>query len=71
MSYNLSNIVMEKGEYWALRVKKPSGYISYEVYKTGVTHSTRCAIIGSFADGSEFERIEREIDRRIAQDAAQ
>ena len=71
MSYNLSDIVYEKGCYWALRVKNAKGHIFYEVYKNGITHATRCAIIGSFADGSEFERIQREIDRRISQDSGQ
>ncbi len=36
-----SDIVYESGEHWVLKIKS-----GFEVYKNGVTHSTRCAEIG-------------------------
>ena len=62
-----SDIVLEMGNYFAIRVKNAKGKVFYEIYKNGATHSTRCAIIGSFADGSEFDRIRREIARRMGE----
>jgi len=41
MSYRVEDIVHEQGQHWVLRV--PTGY---EVYRIGVTHSTRVARIG-------------------------
>lgn len=41
-SYKLSDIVYEDGDYWVLLNKDKS---FYEVYKSGITHSTRCATI--------------------------
>lgn len=40
-SYKLKDVVFEQGKHWVLRVDG-----GYEVYRTGVTHSTRCAQIG-------------------------
>ena len=37
----LSDIKYETKNYWVKKTKH-----GFEVYKTGVTHSTRCAIIG-------------------------
>ncbi len=41
MSYQEKDIAFECGQHWVLKLK-----MGYEVYRTGVTHSTRCAIIG-------------------------
>lgn len=41
ISYKLKDIVHELKNHWVLQVAN-----GYEVYKTGVTHSTRCAVIG-------------------------
>ena len=37
----LSDVMHETPDYWVLRVKN-----GFEVYKTGITHSVRCAQIG-------------------------
>lgn len=60
-----SDILFEKGDYWVKEAPKGG----YEVYKTGITHSTRCAQIG-FTGDRGFQRAKDEIDRRIAQDEA-
>lgn len=44
-AYKLADVVHETAQHWVLRV--PGGF---EVYKTGVTHSTRCAQIGFTGD---------------------
>ena len=59
-----SDIAYERGEYWVLRVGKDKGY---EVYKNGITHSTRCAIIG-FPDDVGLARAIAEIDRRTTKE---
>jgi len=56
-----SDIAYERGEYWVLRVGKDKGY---KIYKNGITHSTRCAIIG-FPGDVGLARAIAEIDRRI------
>jgi hypothetical protein len=56
-------IVFEKGAYWVRRAAK-----GFEVYKVGVTHSRRCAIIG-FEGQKGIDRAKAEIDRRIRDDA--
>jgi hypothetical protein len=53
-----SDIAYERGEYWVLRTSK-----GFEVYKNGITHSVRCAIIGFRGDGG-LARAVAEIDRR-------
>lgn len=58
-----SIIVYEKGDYWVNRTAK--GY--FEVYKIGITHSTRCAQIG-YAGEIGLNRAKAEIDRRINQE---
>ncbi len=58
MTYKLSDVVYEQGEYWVLRV--PSGF---EVYRTGITHSTRCAQIG-YVGNEGIAKAVIEIDRR-------
>jgi len=55
----LSDIVYEKGNYWALKVD-----YGFDVYKTGITHSTRCARIG-YKNQVGLDKVIVEIDRRI------
>lgn len=43
VSYQEKDIVYERGDYWVLMVPSKK---HFEVYKTGITHSTRCAVIG-------------------------
>jgi len=38
-----SDILFEIGDYWIAKARKGDGY---EVWRNGVTHSTRCAVIG-------------------------
>lgn len=54
-----SDIVYEQGEYWVCQARK-----GFEVYRTGVTHSIRCAVIG-YSGQEGFTRAIAEIDRRI------
>lgn len=58
MSYKESDIMYENGDYWVLKVEK-----GYEVYKIGVTCSTRCAIIG-YKDDKGLERAIAECNKR-------
>lgn len=51
------------GKYWVKIVA-----YGYDVYKTGITHSTRCAIIGYKGDIG-LERAKREIEKRLSQDS--
>ena len=60
MTYKESDIKYEKGDFWVLKVKN-----GFEVYKIGITHSTRCASFG-YAGGEGLNRAIAEIDRRIA-----
>lgn len=57
----VSEILYEKGEYWVKKAKH-----GYEVYKTGLTVSTRCAQIG-WEGGRGFQKAKEEIDRRLTQ----
>lgn len=59
MSYKLKDVAYEKGAHWVLRL--PNGH--YEVYKTGITHSTRCAYIG-WTDEKGLQRAIDEANRR-------
>lgn len=59
MSYALRDIMYEKGNHWVLRTNKGT----YEVYKNGVTHSVRCAIIG-FEGQKGLDRAKEECNRR-------
>lgn len=54
-----NKIIYEKGDYHVLKAKH-----GYEVYKNGLTHATRCAIIGYEGEKGIGKAIE-EIDRRI------
>lgn len=42
-----ADIVYELGQYWVYKMPKDKGF---EVYKNGLTHSTRCAQIGYKGD---------------------
>ena len=57
---NLKDIVFETDRYWVKRVPK-----GFEVYKTGLTHSTRVAVIG-YAGDKGLQRAKDEIARREA-----
>jgi hypothetical protein len=56
----LKDIVFETDHYWVKRVPK-----GFEVYKTGLTHSTRVAVIGYTGDKG-LQRAKFEIERREA-----
>ena len=60
MSYKESDIAYEKAPYWVLNV----GSKGFEVYKTGITHSTRCAQIG-YQGQKGLDRAILEINRRM------
>ena len=69
MSYKESQIVFESGMYWVLDCAQRG----YEIYKVGVTGSTRCARIGYVGEKGltlakqEIERRQSvELDRQIA-----
>ena len=59
--YKESDIAYEKGCYWVLKL----GSKGFEVYKNGLTHSTRCAVIG-FSGQNGLDRAILEIDRRLS-----
>lgn len=61
MNYRLEDVVHETKDFWVLKVPK-----GHEVYQTGITHSTRCAIFGVFHDGSGLQRAITECNRRQA-----
>lgn len=60
MSYKESDIAYGKGPYWVLN----TGSKGFEVYKNGITHSTRCAVIG-YQGKNGLDRAILEIDRRL------
>jgi hypothetical protein len=52
--------IYENGQFWVCKARR-----GYEVYKTGITCSTRCAIVGY--EGSEgLRRATDEADRRAS-----
>lgn len=53
------DIVFESGKYWIVDTKKKG----FEVYKSGITHSTRCAQIG-WTGQVGLDRAKQEIKRR-------
>lgn len=59
--YKESDIAYEKGPFWVLNIKAKG----FEVYKTGISYSTRCAIIGYTGDKG-LARAIAEIERRLA-----
>ena len=58
MGYKLEDVVHETKNHWVLRVKN-----GYEVYRNGITHSTRCAQIGFKGDEGK-KRAVKECRRR-------
>jgi hypothetical protein len=62
--YKESDIAYEKGPFWVLKLKAKG----FEVYRTGITYSTRCAQIG-FTGDEGLKRAIAEIDRRMAKEA--
>jgi hypothetical protein len=54
-----SDIIFESGNYWIFDAKQKG----FEVYKTGITHSTRCAQIG-WTGQVGLDRAKQEIKRR-------
>ncbi len=62
MSYTEKQIAFEKLDYWVLDL----GRKGFEVYRNGITHSTRCAIIG-YTGPKGLDRAKAEIERRLAQ----
>lgn len=52
------DIVYERGDHWALRVLK-----GFWVLRAGLTHSTRCAVIGYIGEEG-LRRAIAEVDRR-------
>ena len=56
-----SDIVYETARHWVLNL----GAKGFEVYRNGLTHSTRCAVIG-FTGPKGLERAKAEIQRREA-----
>jgi hypothetical protein len=57
---NLKDIVFEDGDFFVVKVAK-----GFEVYRSGVTHPTRCAQIG-FEGQPGLDRCKAEINRRKA-----
>lgn len=54
-----SDILYENGNYWVCASAKGG----YEVYRNGITHSTRCAIIG-YKENEGLERAKAECNKR-------
>lgn len=59
MSYKESDIVYEKGNYFAIKTNR-----GFEVYRTGITHSTRVAAAGP----DRFNWVKTEIERRVVKE---
>lgn len=58
-----SDILYQKGDFWVCKATDASK--GFEVYRDGVTHATRCAIIGYKGDDG-LQRAKTECDRRYA-----
>lgn len=58
----MTAILYENGIFWVTKAAKGKGF---EVYQSGATHSTRCAIIG-FEGSPGLGRAIAECDRRAA-----
>ncbi len=54
-----SDIVYQQGGFWAVKTLK-----GFEIYKDGVTHAVRCAVIG-FTGVEGLRRVKAEIERRL------
>ncbi len=61
MTYKASDVLHETTRYWVLRLPK-----GFEVYRKGITHSTRCAQIGIPGDRG-LQRAKAECERREAE----
>lgn len=57
------DVVYETENYWACRLSSGRNTGTYEVYRKGATHSTRCAIIG-YRGEEGLRRATAECDRR-------
>lgn len=55
------------GKYWVYNKGCKKGSKGYEVYKTGLTHSVRCAIIG-YKGELGLQRCLTEIERRLKEE---
>ena len=53
-----SDILYEAGKFWVMKSK-----IGFEVYKSGITHSTRCGQFG-YKGTVGFNKAKAEADRR-------
>jgi hypothetical protein len=60
MSYKLKDVKYETKNHWVLQLPNNKGY---EVYKIGLTHSTRCSQIG-FTGNKGLTRAINEVKRR-------
>lgn len=69
MAYKESDIAYESGDYWVLRTTS-CRFNGYEVYKTGITHSTRCAVIG-YAGEIGLNKAIAEVSRRQSKQSIQ
>lgn len=58
--FSEEDIAYEEGSFWVLRV--PHGF---DIYQSGITHSTRCAQIGFHGD-TGLNKAKAEIARRLA-----
>jgi len=58
MSYKLSDVMYETANHFLIKVKG-----GYEGYRNGITHATRCAIIGWEGERG-LVRGKAELDRR-------
>lgn len=65
MSYRVEDIAHENGDYFVLRVRQGKAKGTFEVYRNGATHATRCAIIGYIGEAG-LKRAIAECDRRAA-----
>lgn len=54
MSYKLKDIIYETKNYWVLRTKK-----GFEIYKIGITYSTKCAQFGYKGKNKAIEEAKR------------
>ena len=58
-----SDILHETKNHWVMKVKTGKRAGTYEVYKNGITHSTRCSQIG-YKGTEGLERAIKECERR-------
>lgn len=59
-----SEILFQRGDYWICRAPKPRK--GFEIYRDGVTHATRCGVIG-FEGEEGMARAKAEIARRLGE----